>query len=107
MMLWQRVSLLLALFVVRIGALHFYLDAGEKRCFIEELPTDTIVEGMSSNAVISVLIEGFFLGHYRALQWDDKTQKYEANSDLGIQVNVEVRYWTAHLSLLDLSSTGH
>ncbi|KAG5637742.1 hypothetical protein H0H81_003380 [Sphagnurus paluster] len=26
-------------------ALHFYLDANQKRCFIEELPTDTVVEG--------------------------------------------------------------
>ena len=28
-----------------VNALHFYLDANEKRCFIEELPTDTVVEG--------------------------------------------------------------
>lgn len=27
------------------NALHFYLDTNERRCFIEELPTDTIVEG--------------------------------------------------------------
>ena len=27
------------------NALHFYLDANQKRCFIEELPTDTVVEG--------------------------------------------------------------
>jgi hypothetical protein len=30
---------------VTVNALHFYLDANEKRCFIEELPTDTVVEG--------------------------------------------------------------
>jgi len=35
---------LLAL-VAATSALHFYLDANEKRCFIEELPTDTVVEG--------------------------------------------------------------
>lgn len=29
------------------NALHFYLDASERRCFIEELPTDTVVEGLS------------------------------------------------------------
>jgi len=29
-----------------INALHFYLDANQKRCFIEELPTDTVVEGV-------------------------------------------------------------
>jgi hypothetical protein len=27
------------------NALHFYLDANQKRCFIEELPTNTVVEG--------------------------------------------------------------
>jgi hypothetical protein len=29
-------------------ALHFYLDASEQRCFLEELPSDTIVEGKST-----------------------------------------------------------
>ena len=39
-------SLLLVLFVAATAnALHFYLDANQKRCFIEELPTDTVVEG--------------------------------------------------------------
>lgn len=27
------------------SALYFYLDAGENRCFLEELPKDTIVVG--------------------------------------------------------------
>ena len=38
---------LLGLFMLAAtaNALHFYLDANEKRCFIEELPTDTVVEG--------------------------------------------------------------
>ena len=35
----------LFLFISATNALHFYLDANEKRCFIEELPTDTVVEG--------------------------------------------------------------
>lgn len=30
------------------NALHFYLDADEKRCFVEELPSDTVVEGQST-----------------------------------------------------------
>ena len=36
---------LLLVFAVASNALHFYLDTNEKRCFIEELPTDTVVEG--------------------------------------------------------------
>lgn|SRR6266850_150612 len=35
----------LFLFVSAVNALHFYLDASEKRCFIEEVPSDTVVEG--------------------------------------------------------------
>ena len=38
-------SFLLCLFT-SINALHFYLDANQKRCFIEELTSDTVVEGM-------------------------------------------------------------
>ncbi|KXN89403.1 Transmembrane emp24 domain-containing protein 4 [Leucoagaricus sp. SymC.cos] len=38
-------SVVLAI-AVTANALHFYLDANQKRCFIEELPTDTVVEGM-------------------------------------------------------------
>ena len=28
------------------NALHFYLDAGQRRCFIEELPANTVAEGI-------------------------------------------------------------
>jgi hypothetical protein len=43
-----RLSVLLPSFlllVTTVNALHFYLDANEKRCFVEELPSDTVVEG--------------------------------------------------------------
>jgi hypothetical protein len=42
---WQYTFLAFLAVLAPISALHFYLDADEKRCFIEELPTDTIVEG--------------------------------------------------------------
>jgi len=60
------------LLVATVNALHFYLDANEKRCFIEELPTDTVVEG-----------------HYRALEWSENQQSYVLNPELGIWVDVE------------------
>lgn len=37
--------LTLSLCLRYVAALHFYLDADEKRCFVEELPSDTVVEG--------------------------------------------------------------
>ncbi|KAG9098305.1 emp24p/erv25p- protein [Ceratobasidium sp. UAMH 11750] len=58
--------------ITSVNGLHFYLDSNERRCFIEELPTDTIVEG-----------------HYRALEWDDKENKYATHDSLGIQVDIE------------------
>ncbi|KAF8586445.1 membrane protein [Ramaria rubella] len=69
---WLPLALALLICVAQISALHFYLDAGQVRCFLEELPTDTVVEG-----------------HYRALEWDEKTQGYIAHESLGIQVDVE------------------
>ncbi|KIK37896.1 hypothetical protein CY34DRAFT_809903 [Suillus luteus UH-Slu-Lm8-n1] len=70
-----RLSVLLPSFfllITTVNALHFYLDANEKRCFVEELPSDTVVEG-----------------HYRALEWTDSTQQYTLNEELGIIVEVE------------------
>ncbi|KAG2121204.1 emp24/gp25L/p24 family/GOLD-domain-containing protein [Suillus cothurnatus] len=70
-----RLSVLLPSFlllITTVNALHFYLDANEKRCFVEELPSDTVVEG-----------------HYRALEWADSTQQYTLNEELGIIVEVE------------------
>ncbi|KAH9993667.1 emp24/gp25L/p24 family/GOLD-domain-containing protein [Russula compacta] len=66
-------SLLFCLFIFTsvVNALHFYLDANEKRCFIEELPTDTVVEG-----------------HYNALEWNEQEQLYKVNEELGILVQV-------------------
>jgi hypothetical protein len=38
-------SLLAAALLLQVNALHFYIQANEERCFLEELPSDTIVEG--------------------------------------------------------------
>jgi len=48
------------------------MDLNEKRCFIEELPTDTVVEG-----------------HYKALEWHETEQKYKYNPSLGILIHVD------------------
>jgi len=68
-----RLSLcILLLLIATVNSLHFYLDANEKRCFIEEIPTDTVVEGT-----------------YRALEWSESTQSYAENPEMGILVDVE------------------
>ncbi|KIP09979.1 hypothetical protein PHLGIDRAFT_85652 [Phlebiopsis gigantea 11061_1 CR5-6] len=63
---------LLLLVAATANALHFYLDANEKRCFLEEIPSDTVVEG-----------------HYKALEWSEQEQKYVENAGLGILVEVD------------------
>ncbi|KAI0704345.1 emp24/gp25L/p24 family/GOLD-domain-containing protein [Cytidiella melzeri] len=63
---------LLLLICATSNALHFYLDSNEKRCFLEEIPSDTVVEG-----------------HYKALEWNEKEAKYVENQGLGILVEVD------------------
>jgi hypothetical protein len=52
-MLWTRTTKLIVapIYLILISnglinSLYFYLDAGAQRCFIEDLPLDTIVNGM-------------------------------------------------------------
>ena len=75
------------------NALHFYLDSNEKRCFLEEIPADTVVEGILSlrprnSPVLTRCIH--LLGHYKALEWNEKEAKYSENPQLGILVEVDV-----------------
>jgi hypothetical protein len=43
--MWSILGLA-ALLAAPSNALYFYLHAGEEKCFIEELPKDTLVVGM-------------------------------------------------------------
>jgi p24 family protein alpha len=54
--------------------LYFYIDQHENKCFIEELPNDTVV-----------------VGHYMAEEWDSDQGKFLMQDDLGIKVNIRVR----------------
>ncbi|KAL8286380.1 hypothetical protein RQP46_004397 [Phenoliferia psychrophenolica] len=54
------------------SALYFYLEAGANKCFLEELPKDTIV-----------------VGHYKAEEWQEATKSYIINDQLGIQIVVQ------------------
>ena len=54
--------------------LYFYLDADSTKCFLEELPVNTVV-----------------VGHYMAEEWDKENQKFQVQDDLGIMVVVKVR----------------
>lgn len=66
--------LLLATILVLVqssSALYFYLEGSEEKCFIEELPKDTLV-----------------VGHYKAEEWNEQLQAYVQHEQLGVQVQV-------------------
>ncbi|KAG9291824.1 hypothetical protein G9A89_012109 [Geosiphon pyriformis] len=64
--------LLVLLHTPHTAALYFYLEGTEQKCFIEELPKDTLV-----------------VGNYKAEQWSEPQQQYTENPQLGIQITVE------------------
>jgi hypothetical protein len=108
--------LLVISFISSINALHFYLDANQKRCFIEELPTDTVVEGQFLSCCnLRQYIENWnehcdkLTGHYRALEYSQEREEYGHNPELGIVVDVHVRidYSLILLGFSDVDTAAH
>ncbi|KAI8925675.1 emp24/gp25L/p24 family/GOLD-domain-containing protein [Entophlyctis helioformis] len=69
------VPLLLALVTVPLGAnaLHFYTDAGEKRCFSEDLPSGTRLSGA-----------------FKAELWNAQTNSYVENAQANVHLTVNL-----------------
>lgn len=59
---------------------------------MEELPSDTIVEGTQSLDVWRKLTR--LTGHFKALMWNEDVKEWQLDDSLGIQVNVEVRRYS-------------
>lgn len=55
-------------------ALFFYVDGSKPRCFVEELPKDTLV-----------------VGDYKAEEWDPKLKQWTSHDGLNIYISVDVR----------------
>ena len=63
---------------------------------MEELPSDTVVEGSPTHVICIFRVQSAHqlnldVGHYRALEWDEVKNMYIARDELGIQVDVDVR----------------
>ena len=68
-----RVLLLLLWFAARGGALYFHIGETEKKCFIEEIPDETMV-----------------IGNYRTQLYDKQREEYQpATPGLGMFVEVK------------------
>jgi hypothetical protein len=83
---------------------------------MEELPSETIVEGEQSTCSgprdwtmdvtampRSVMLT--LLGHYRALLWNDQANEWRVDEQVGIHVNVEVCTECARTALLSLNES--
>lgn len=53
------------------SALYFYLEPDTPKCFLEELPNDTVV-----------------VGHYMTEEWDTTLQRFVVKDDMGIHISV-------------------
>ncbi|KAI9773915.1 MAG: emp24p/erv25p- protein [Geoglossum simile] len=69
----------LASLAIPAQSLFFYLDASTPKCFIEELPKDTLV-----------------VGHYSAEEYNTHSSKYEVNPQLGINIWVDEAFHSDH-----------
>ena len=54
-------------------ALYFYVDGTAPRCFVEELPKDTLV-----------------VGDYRAEEWDPNQKQWATHDGINIYISVDV-----------------
>lgn len=54
--------------------LYFHLFGTERRCFVEELPKDTMV-----------------VGNYKAERWSEEQQRWYEDTTFGIDIHVMVR----------------
>ncbi|SAM03987.1 hypothetical protein [Absidia glauca] len=62
----------LALYAPWADALYFYLEGSEKKCFLEELPKETMVTGT-----------------YTSEQWSDTQHRWIVNEQVKIDISVE------------------
>lgn len=64
-------SFALLLLTRATSALYFYLEPDVPKCFLEELPNDTVV-----------------VGHYMTEEWDTSLQRFVVKDDMGIHISV-------------------
>ncbi|KAK9447521.1 emp24/gp25L/p24 family/GOLD-domain-containing protein [Limtongia smithiae] len=66
------ILLVLAALTTRVAGLHFYLEGSDRKCFLEELPQDTLV-----------------VGYYNAEEFVPETSTYVQPQTLGVHITVE------------------
>jgi hypothetical protein len=88
--------------VLPTNALYFYMDATTPRCFMEELPKDTLVVGTSPHSSLFSPSSHLLLtpsppsGHYEANQYDPTTQSYVPAPSISIAITVDETFDADH-----------
>jgi len=83
----MRRFLLLALLYTLLSpasCLYFYLEGSQTRCFLEDLPKDTLVLGTALSSIILIS------GQFRAEEWNAESNQYVVNPNVGIKITVDV-----------------
>lgn len=71
-MMLKLALLLLATSCTRVHSLYFHIAETERKCFIEEIPDDTMV-----------------IGNYKVLLYDPNTKGYGEYPSIGMHVKVK------------------
>src|SRR5205085_8724806 len=79
-------------------ALYFYLEGSQMRCFLEDLPKDTLVVGMPPLNSVPLVFSSqhpcladpanAFVGNFKAEEWNSETNAYNINPNMGIKITV-------------------
>ncbi|CAG8446900.1 16819_t:CDS:2 [Acaulospora morrowiae] len=79
--------------VIKPGlGLYFYLEGSEQKCFIDELPRDTLVVGEYTEFYTpypGAESRNYWRCTYKAEEWSETQQQFVENPQLGIQITVE------------------
>ena len=77
------------------SALYFHIAETERKCFIEEIPDETMVTGLfcsfffSSNGISDFLFSFAFSGNYKVQLYDPQTKGYADYPGIGMHVEVK------------------
>ena len=95
---WPNLATAIALAIILVlplsSGLYFHIGETERKCFIEEIPDETMVTGtlwhLSKNKPLKFRSNSRFSGNYKVQLYDPRTNGF-APSSPGIGMHVEVR----------------
>lgn len=75
--------------------LYFHIGETEQKCFIEEVPSETMIVGELERSIEDGVMMNVVVGKYKTQLYDDAQQQWLPSSP-GIGMHVEVRFKLKH-----------